>query len=204
MSIYRKVRAVEKVFKALDSKIAELQNASGLSCLKGCGKCCFKADIEASPLEFLPFAYQAFKEEKAMELYENLKSNPGNNLCSLLKPHLESGDKGYCSAYFQRGLICRGFGFTARKDKFGAAKLLTCQLIKQEQPLVVTRIESEFSFEQIPFLQDFYMALMVIDFRLAQERLPINMAIKIALEEVLAYYSYRGGRPPSKKPRKAA
>jgi hypothetical protein len=53
MTIQEKVEAVDKVFKKLDEQIAELQSWSGLHCKWGCGKCCFKPDIESTIFIFI-------------------------------------------------------------------------------------------------------------------------------------------------------
>ena len=52
MSLEEKVQQVEVVFQQLDQAISKFQSTSTLHCKFGCGKCCFKADIEATTLEF--------------------------------------------------------------------------------------------------------------------------------------------------------
>ena len=69
MSIYKKVRAVERVFGQLEKEIREFQEETSLGCLAQCGLCCTKPDIEASIIEFLPFAYHAYKTGTAWEWY---------------------------------------------------------------------------------------------------------------------------------------
>ena len=61
MSIVRKVKAVERIFNELEEEINNFKSLTNLHCLSGCGKCCTKPDIEASPLEFLPLAFEWFK-----------------------------------------------------------------------------------------------------------------------------------------------
>src|ERR1044072_2248444 len=125
-----KIRAVEQVFERLDEDIAAFQSWSGLHCQWGCGKCCFKPDIEASVLEFLPFAYHLYQQEKAFEWLEKLKTTD-SPLCLILNP--TQNGAGLCSEYKHRGLICRLFGYTARTNKYGTKELVTCQIIKTEQ-----------------------------------------------------------------------
>lgn len=60
MSILQKVSKVEILFNDLDLEINSFQIATKLSCLPGCGKCCTHNQIDASPLEFLPWAYHIF------------------------------------------------------------------------------------------------------------------------------------------------
>ncbi len=66
-ALEEKVKSVEAVFEKLDAQIAKFQLWSSLHCEFGCGKCCFKPDIEATMLEFLPFALHLFKSNQAEE-----------------------------------------------------------------------------------------------------------------------------------------
>jgi Fe-S-cluster containining protein len=184
-----KVRAVEEVFTALDAEIADFQGRTSLHCAWGCGKCCFKSDIEASALEFLPFAHHLYTSGIAFEWYEKLKgTNPAH--CLILNP--TQGGAGMCSQYQHRGLICRLFGYSARTNKYGARELVTCQIIKTEQKenyeAAGAGIENG---EPVPVMNQYYMRLHAIDSDLAQEFFPINEAIRRAIEVILHYYAYR-------------
>jgi hypothetical protein len=53
MSIEIKVAAVEHLFSLLDVEINTFQKETKLHCNMGCGKCCTKLDIEASPYTIL-------------------------------------------------------------------------------------------------------------------------------------------------------
>ncbi|WP_422008044.1 YkgJ family cysteine cluster protein [Roseivirga pacifica] len=197
MSVVRKVRAVEKVFAVLDSEIKIFQNRSQIQCLTGCGKCCFNPDIEASPLEFLPLAFDLFLTKRIEDSYFELTQNTGSH-CSLFRPKALSLDKGTCSQYNYRGLICRLFGYAAMRDKMGNPKFITCRAIKLSQPEKVTAVDAAITKgENPPFMSDYYFRLRSIDPELGTQRLPINDAIKKALEYVMAYYAYRR-RPPLK------
>ena len=184
-----KIKAVEEVFRKLDEEISIFQKASTLHCKSGCGKCCFKPDIEATLLEFLPFAHHLYVEGKAEEWLEKL--NESNlSTCLILNP-TQSG-AGLCSEYQHRGLICRLFGYSARTNKYGKKELVTCQIIKTEQAEAYVAIESKIAEgSEIPVMNQFYMQLHGIDFDLARDFYPINIAIKRAIETVLHYYAYR-------------
>ena len=70
MDLLEKIKAVEEEFQNLDREISSFQSWSGLGCKVGCGKCCFKPDIEATVLEFLPFAQYLHEQDKAFEWLE--------------------------------------------------------------------------------------------------------------------------------------
>jgi uncharacterized protein len=189
MRLEEKVEAVMKVFEILDQQISAFQTETSLHCKFGCGKCCFKPDIEATVLEFLPFAYHLYHQGQAEQWLTNINES-NSSLCLILNP-TQSGT-GLCSDYQNRGLICRLFGYSARTNKYGKKELITCQIIKTEQSeayqQATVKIEAG---TQVPVMNQFYMQLHAIDFELTQEFYPINQAIKKALETVLQYYAYR-------------
>ena len=185
-----KVLAVEKVFEELDEEIRQFQHWSGLHCLHGCGKCCFKPDITATILEFLPFAHHLYKNGIAQEWYDKLKVSK-DGICLILNPTQDGA--GLCSEYRHRGLICRLFGFTARTNKYGIQELVTCQVIKSEQSQNYAEAAKSVSDKTKPIalMQNYYMQLMAIDDNLSRDHYPINESIQKAIEVVLAYYAYR-------------
>lgn len=193
MSIAKKVIEIEALFGELDSEINAFQSTTTLKCLSGCGRCCTHSDIDASPLEFLPWAYQLYLNGEAYEVLEAL-SEKTSKICHNYNPIglLEEG-KGNCGTYNFRGLICRLFGYGANSDKYGKLRLATCKIIKEDQALAFQNAEKMISDGlPIPVFTHYYMRLSQIDFHLGNTIVPINTALKLALEEVLRYFLYRG------------
>ncbi len=200
MSIQRRVRSVGVLYDQLEKEIAQFQSHTKLHCIAGCGKCCTKPDVEASPLEFLPWAYHIFLEGMAMDVLGEIKKKP-TATCHLYRSlTLLDSAKGSCGDYPHRGLICRLFGYAAGRDKLGQLRLATCTIIKENQQedfqLTALAINSGLS---IPIFSEYYQKLANIDFRLGNQIVPINMALQMALEEVLHYYAYRPMPPKFKK-----
>lgn len=190
MSIERKVQLVEMLFYQLEQEMAQFQKASGLGCVSGCGKCCTHSEVEASPLEFLPWAFHMFLNGEAEETLTALNTTQSAT-CILYKPITLLG-QGRCSDYKYRGLICRLFGSAATTDKYGHLRLATCSIIKEGQAENYKAASEAITKDlQVPIFADYYMQLNQIDFRLGNIVLPINKALKMALEEVLQYYAYR-------------
>ncbi len=182
---------VESLFEKLDADIAGFQAATTLHCGWGCGKCCFKADIEATVLEFIPFALHLYKQGQAEAWYERLRTTD-ESVCLIL--NLISAAQGLCSEYPHRGLICRLFGYSARTNKYGKKELVTCAIIKSEQQDAYERAQAEIQQGlNVPVMNQYYMQLTSIDANLSTEFFPINVAIRKAIEAVLQYYSYREG-----------
>jgi uncharacterized protein len=192
MSIEIKVLAVEKLFRRLDIEINTFQTSTKLHCKAGCGKCCTKPDIEASPLEFLPWAFHLFLNNETENVLEKL-SQKTNSICHIYNPiSLLDNSSGNCNQYQYRGLICRLFGYGANTDKYGQLRLVTCKIIKEEQADNYEKATEAIIHKlPIPIFTDYYMNLSQIDFHLGNIILPINEALKMAIEEVLQYYAYR-------------
>lgn len=189
MRLEEKITAVEQVFQKLDTEISKFQEGSTLHCKFGCGKCCFKPDIEATILEFLPFAHHLYRTEKAEEWLEKF-GGIDSSICQILNP-TQSG-AGLCSEYPHRGLICRLFGYSARTNKYGKHELITCKIIKTDQASAYNEAEQRIeNGAPVPVMSDYYMQLHGIDAELTKDFYPINQAIRKALETVLQYYSYR-------------
>jgi uncharacterized protein len=192
MSIELKVQAVEKLFAHLDNEISKFVINTSLSCKSGCGHCCTNPEIEASPLEFLPWAFFLFLNGEAEKVLEKLKVK-SSSICHIYNPFtLIDSSSGNCGSYQYRGLICRLFGYGASADKYGKLRLVTCKIIKESQEENFQKAELVIiNGLEIPVFTNYYMRLADIDFQLGNVILPINKALKMAIEEVLQYYAYR-------------
>lgn len=175
--------------------MGSFQKSTGLGCVAGCGKCCTKPDINATALEFLPFAYSLFKNGEAELYLDQLNNDRSTTLCPILNSILSPGEIGFCSDYAHRGLICRLFGFSAMLHKNNKPTLVTCKPIKEGKPEAVLHAERHIAANKnYPLISDYYMQLRSIDASLGEELYPIRIAIAKAINAVLGYYAYR--RPP--------
>lgn len=191
MFIEKIVGLVETLFERLDIEINQFQTTTSLHCLSGCGNCCTKPDIDASPLEFFPWAFHLFLNNEAENMLAklNIKSL---KVCEIYQPFsLLETTKGNCGNYKYRGLICRLFGYASTRDKHGMQRLATCKIIKENQ--AENYRTAEIAIENglyVPVFTNYYMQLSQIDYRLGTIIMPINEALKYAIEEVLHYYAY--------------
>lgn len=193
MSVERRVRLVEGLFEQLDLEISVFQNKTKLHCLAGCGNCCTNPNIEASPLEFLPWAFHLFLNGKAEDTLKDLNTKEKHSVCHIYSPlNVIDSTMGCCRNYKYRGLICRLFGYAATRDKYGQQRLVTCKIIKDNQKhLYQDTTEAINKGLYVPMFTDYYMQLSQIDFNMGNVIVPINKALKLAIEEVLQYYAYR-------------
>jgi Fe-S-cluster containining protein len=191
VSLSQKVQAVEDAFALLNQEMSDFKEWSSLSCLLGCGRCCQKPDIEATILEFLPFAYHLFLFNEAEKWLEKLE-NHTDPICVLFEANQLPGS-GICTHYSYRGLICRLFGFSARLNKYGKREFVGCKPIKAEAPeAYAATVEKVANGASTPIMSHHYMRLFAIDPELSRKFYPINEAIRRAIETVLQYHHYRG------------
>lgn len=185
---------VDELMRELDQDIAGFRAWSGLGCAFGCGKCCLKPDIEAAPLEFLPFALAVYQEGALDDWLERL--DKAGNICVIYDE--DQSGAGKCSRYLHRGMICRLFGFAARRNKYGRKELVTCAIIKTEQSAAYGAAEKGISTEDrpVPVFTDYYDRLRDLDDGLGGRYVPVNSAIRTALETVASYFKYQTGEEP--------
>lgn len=187
--LIKKTAKVTSIFQSADKQINKFKEKTGLKCINKCGECCLKNNIEATVLEFMPAALYIVNNSEFENIYSKLNNNFDKPICIFYNPF--TSDNGYCSIYEYRGLICRLFGFSANYNKNGIPNMITCRQIKQN-----LSFNNVYSFKKyIPIISEYYLKLYLVDFNLSRERLPINQAIKKALDIVMLYYEY-------KKPRK--
>jgi len=188
--LYKKIFQVRHLLWKVDHDCAVFKLQSGLYCPDGCGHCCVKSDIEATILEFLPLGQKLSQSGESTYWLEKLEQLDLNGPCVFFRPTEDSAATGHCLVYRNRGLICRLFGFSVRKNKYGLRELLTCKIIKTGQSaryhIVSTEIQQ---WPFVPSMGQFYQQLRGIDPELGSHLYPINQAIKFALE-LLSLHRY--------------
>ncbi|MFZ5949101.1 MAG: YkgJ family cysteine cluster protein [Candidatus Rifleibacteriota bacterium] len=188
ISTYQKIQLVESLQKQIDHDVMRFKHMAGIDCLLHCSECCNYPDIQASPLEFLPFAYHAWKLGQ-LEFWADLSEKNEGSLCILRNV---SENAWGCQIYPVRGLICRLFGFSAALDKQGRPVFAACRILKNHDGEKIREIRDLVqSGEKMPVISHYYRRLAGIDLRLGQETMPINQAIRKAME-IVYFMDYRG------------
>lgn len=174
---------LQKVYADMAETFSSYQKSTGLNCFESCGRCCQNPEIEASALEMIPFALMVYDEGKLDEWLTKLETSD-QQICQLLKLTGDQG-QGYCTSYAERPSICRMFGVGGTYDKHRNVKLSLCKYIKEANP---ERIEGDASTPMIP---NWSARLASLDPELVSKKLPINVAIKEALQKVALYAQYQ-------------
>ena len=192
MDLLEKSLKVSEVFGELEVEIQRFTESSRLTCYKGCGLCCSNPYVSASVLEFLPLAFELYRSGLAEEKLAMLEAVPEDSFCILLKKLRMEEEAGFCIDYKNRGLICRLFANSARKNKYGEKELLICRKIKEGKKDQYEKVTASVQAGmEVPVGADFYARLFQIDLHMAGESHPINIAIRKALDAVVRYYYYK-------------
>jgi Fe-S-cluster containining protein len=189
MNIREFSQDLQNIYDEMWQSFSQYQKASGLFCLEGCGKCCNNPEVEASVLEMFPLALRILDDNKLEEWLDKLE-NPIQDHCMMYEPHSPDGAKGQCGVYKERPSLCRMFGVAGFYNKHREVTLSVCKLIREKYPDLTKTRESEVT-EQTPMLAHWSYSLMQLDPALIQDRLPINEALKKALERVALYALYQ-------------
>jgi len=182
MSIYSDICSIYKDF---DERITGLQSATGMRCPADCSDCCREKHVEATVLELLPLAKEIYlrKEEDALMAAILKKLEAQDPVCVLLRNVTQDGNNGHCGYYEFRPLVCRLFGFASRRNKSGHIELMTCRIIKEGKQEEVRKAETVLSHGfKLPVYQDAFMSMSSMKPGIGTRRLPINMALKEAIE----------------------
>lgn len=188
LPLYHRIQKIESLQKAADKEVKKGKNHTGLACLPHCAACCAYQDIEASPAEFLPFAWHAWRLGLLEQWFDELDRHD-SKIC--LFARFNEGEWG-CRIYPARGLICRLFGFAATLDKNGRPVFAACRILRQNRPELVKAVDAYLSKGgKMPIIANYYRQLSAIEPVSGREMLPVNQAIKKAFEIVYFHFQYR-------------
>ena len=191
MNLIEKAQAVEGLFVKLEEQSKQFHKEAGMGCISGCGFCCSNPELPASALEFLPLAFDLYEKGIAEELAAQLAEGKSKGVCVVYRAQSADLSKGFCGNYANRGMICRVFGASARKNnKTNLKELITCKLLKAERPEAFQEVTARINTDlDIPLAPAYYTQLKDID-EVLSELHPVNEAILLALELVLRFHYY--------------
>jgi Fe-S-cluster containining protein len=190
-------------YHVFDHKIRVFRVRTGLRCPQRCGICCESAQVEASVLECLPLAWEIFRlrEEERISLAMEKNAREEDLRCVLFVADEGTAGLGSCAYYPFRPLVCRLFGYTARRDKTGRLELRLCKVMREQSPeSPILSNPPDIHHMDPPVYQDSFFQIASINPEMGFRLLPINAALKEALDYV--YWQCPEGRFPRR--RKAA
>ena len=120
---------VNQLYNRLDLRTHLFASEYGITCPSGCGSCCQNYEPEISSAEANYAAAWIIKSNAGLSsLFKNISER---KTCIFFNP--QSPD--HCMIYNARPLMCRAFGFSGVKDKYGNHKYKTCGLMEVKKNL---------------------------------------------------------------------
>ena len=174
---------LKNVYDQMAETFSAYQSKTKLACLKSCGRCCLNPEVEASALEMLPLALKFYDEGRLDEWLLKLE-NSSQSHCLLFVATGPDGE-GHCGSYLERPSVCRMFGVAGTFDKHHQVTLSICKFIREVNPDLPTPDAST------PLIPDWSSKLTSVEPHLLQRKVPMNQAIKEAIEFILFYAQYQ-------------
>lgn len=190
-----KIFSLARLYQELDDRLEKFRAKTGLGCLPGCGKCCVNPYVETGFFEMLPVANELWRRGKIDHwLKRVLKRGSGcQRGCIFFRPHPLIAGNGRCGIYPLRPLTCRLYGFSARRDKFGAKKLETCDRIRSHfSGKVATAQDLIAKGLDIPVMVVYRDQVRDLGRGMDTELYPINVAFRKAVEKIGLWKQLQG------------
>jgi Fe-S-cluster containining protein len=179
------IRRIMSLFNDFERQTKKFSTLTGLCCKEGCGACCENPRIESTITEVLPLAVHLHSNKTADEILRQIRSKTSKKVCVFYKPNLFHQGQGRCSIYAYRPGLCRLFGYSTHQDKHGKKELVTCKVIKESLPKVVSDVNLGLQEGlEVPSLTQHAFAVADIDPNLGAVLLPINEAVALAIEKI--------------------
>ena len=173
------------LFDDLDKQTTSFALAAGLHCKSGCGHCCTNPDLETTIAEMMPMACFLWENGQAEGVLKRLEGDFSGISCVIFQPDPNVSGNGRCDAYAYRPGICRLFGFCARTSKSGQKQVVTCKIIKESQSNAVAKAQKAINNNlKVPLIDGHALRVYSLDPLLGKELMPINLALRKALERV--------------------
>ncbi len=175
------------VYHELDEINNSLRSIPGLNCPQGCSLCCRASsiNIEVTVFELIPLCLHLQSINMLDQIYDSIQRTVFSAPCVMLSSDKDALSAGGCSCYMWRPLICRLFGFSAVRDKYGVLKFSICRVMKEYAPhlpdIMREKINKGLS---LPVNSSVSLAVSQLNPYLGSARYGINEALSRSIEIV--------------------
>lgn len=185
--MFDQIDKITQIYSEIDRQIETFQQASGLQCPSGCGKCCENPEVETTVLEVLPLALELLRRNEAEYWLDKAAKSISENIgvCIFYQADPLIAGNGRCGVYTWRPSLCRLFGFASIKNKHDRPELAACKIHKQTMPEALINLPIELA----PNFGDFSMQLRNLQPE-QSDLVPINQAVAIAISKVGLLLTY--------------
>ena len=177
--VFPQLQHIVKLYQELEQITSNVSNLFAVKCPDGCGECCNTScsNIEATITEMLPLCVYLYEKNT----YQMWLDKAGQERCLFYETALNH-KKGCCAVYEYRPLVCRLFGYSFTKNKYGAIVPVACPTLKKQYTAKKEIIPTH--SDALPQMSSISMQSMMID-PTRGERYSINEAFVKAMEYVM-------------------
>jgi Fe-S-cluster containining protein len=185
---------VMESYRQIDQDIETFQTETQLHCPTGCGWCCENPNVEATPLEMLPLVLELFQRGEVEGWLQQAEESDFQGQCIFYKTDPFVMGNGRCQVYLWRPTICRLFGFATVTSKAGEVQLAACVRHKAAMPDIVAQTQVLINQKTVhpPNFADISQQIASLEPGFGHQALPINEALKVAVEKVGLYLQMFG------------
>ena len=174
-------KKIDALYVEMSQKSTNFKDNWKVQCVVGCGKCCKNPNVYSSPLEMLPLSIHLVETKSETEIDELLVKLQSSPSCVF---YLDlGGNKGKCTIYQYRGVVCRLFGWTYFSGK-KVEEVSLCGEIKKEFPETIKIASNPLAIQEAPKMEYYNQQIIELDPNLG-DKYPINLALKVMLEKLL-------------------
>lgn len=177
---FPQLQKIIQLYQDIDEVITMIKTWFAVACPPGCGVCCdtHSDKIEASITEMLPLCVYLYENKT----YQSWLDRANQERCIFYSQASLQGRTGCCMVYDYRPLVCRLFGFTFMKDKYGGVMPVACSVLKRTFNEKIP--SNKVPIKAYPELRSFSLQSMMLD-PFGGKRYPINEAFINAMEYVI-------------------
>lgn len=177
--VFPQLQHVVSLYYEFEQLVHSIKTTYSVQCPYGCGQCCntSSSNIESTVLEMLPLCVHLYETGTYSKWLDNVSEH------CIFYDSRDTVKPGCCMVYEFRPLVCRLFGYSFIKNKYGAIVPVACSILKKQYN---TKKELfAVSSDTLPLINAFSLKIMTIDPALGLERYPINEAFIKAMEYVM-------------------
>ena len=175
-------RRVFREYADIEKRIRKIMRSADVNCPEKCGSCCFSRNIETTTVELLPLAMHLLRNQRVDEIEEKLRDRKESDPCIFFQRHPGSDRDGLCTVYRFRPLVCRMFGFSARRAKDGLMEAQICRVVRERDPDGVRRLEELCREGSVPDMATCFMRIAGLDPMRGFRLMPFDHSLKETIE----------------------
>lgn len=191
-------RRVFRIYQEIEKQTFRVKRQTGMVCPDRCGQCCWSRNIEATVVEMIPLVNHILRSGRLNEVLTALDTAGPDDLCVFFRPDMAHRDRGFCSDYRYRPLVCRLFGFSARRNKDDRISAQVCRRLKQVDPEACERFKALCMSGALPPMRAWFQRIAAMDPVRGYRLMPVNQALR----ECIDLFFWR--KPRFFKPRRAS